>query len=193
MASTSGQALEVIVSPEALALRKNDAKRWLRVSGDADDALINMQCAAAVAWLESMGVYLITQTVAQHFRDLRWSESLKLWAGPIHSIAGVSVSHEGGAYEELAASEWRLDPALHELEPREYWDLSWFRTWSYADILRVEYQVGFGAAYDSIPQNLYHACLQYIGVLYEVRDGSAVVPESLRQAAEPYRSAWFGA
>ena len=151
MASTSGQALEVIVSPEALALRKNDAKSWLRVSGDADDALINMQCAAAVAWLESMGVYLITQTVAQHFRDLRWSESLKLWAGPIHSIAGVSVSHEGGAYEELAASEWRLDPALHELEPREYWDLSWFRTWSYADILRVEYQVGFGAAYDSIP------------------------------------------
>ena len=173
-------------APAAPAISLDDAKSFLRVDFDDDDANIQRFVNAAIAHLDGsgkerdgiLGKALINQSwILEAERPDR--NRIAIEYGPVQTITSVEVM--------LNSVRTTWDPANYRLGFR---DSAAFVTPiagqcfpqhdAREDAFKITYVAGFGAAATSIPPNLIEAMLMHIGHLYENR--GAVVVDARGQA-----------
>lgn len=147
-----------------------DAKKWLNVEFDEDDALILHAIDAASAEIDGpggwLGVALGLQTLEQ--REARFQPAIRLEFPPIRSIEFVQYTDIDGAEVVIEASTYRLEN--RSLVPASTWPRS-----ARPRSIVIRYIAGYpleGAGDDArsrIPADVKQAVLRKVARLYEQR------------------------
>ena len=180
---------ELLSGPAAEPLTRAEAKAFLRVETDAEDALIDPLIAAARRHVEAAtGRILMEQT---------WRVSLDRWplrgvipapVAPVRAIVSATVAAADGTPVALPEGALTLvgdrAPALIRVSPaRVAAPLV-----SHGGIV-VTLLAGYGAA-DDVPADLVQAVRLMMAHLYEHRDGpgeATQLPAAARALIAPYR------
>ena len=174
-------ALQLMVARTFDAVTLVDAKRYLRVDHDDEDALIESLIDAAHEMVEQeAGLVLSTS---------QWRVSLPYWPstgfvlrpGPTTSIASVQYLDTAHTWQTLATSEYRYvhNAGSGLLEWTEDATLPMLSSRNSVDLVRITYHQGWLAATD-IPQGLRMAVLMTVQDWYDrrgtVMTGTIVAP-----------------
>ncbi len=180
---------ELLSGPAAEPLTRAEAKAFLRVETDAEDALIDALIAAARRHVEAQtGRILMEQT---------WRFSLDRWplrsvipapVAPVRSILSATVAAADGTPGALPEGALTLvgdrAPALIRVAPaRVAAPLV-----SHGGII-ITLLAGYGTA-DNVPADLVQAVRLMLAHLYEHRDGpgdATQLPAAARALIAPYR------
>lgn len=163
---TAGPALE----PVTLA----EAKAFLRVSHDSEDALISGLIRAATEEVErSTGAAMIDQTWRLTLDDWPDSASVAVSRWPLKQVLAVTIYDADGNGAALEPSDWLADgeaspPRIHfERKPPPGQAING---------IEVDFVAGFGAAGPDVPDGLRRAMLMLVAHWFEFR--SQVSPEN---------------
>lgn len=165
--------LTLIAPPEDEALTLSEAKQFLRIEHDAEDALIDGAIRAArLSAEEYLRVLLLPQTYSYEFT--RIAHILPLPVGPAQSIAMISAYDADGNDTEVASDSYRLTidgygivfPHLPSGE---------------------SYAVEFTAGLTQVPAPIRQGMLHHVATMIEHRTGQTDFPEITRQLYKPYR------
>lgn len=180
----------VVVTPPGPVVTLAEAKAHLRVSGPAEDALIEGMVAAATQHLDGPAGWLSRALGVQTLEarlDLTCHPSLiRLSFPPIRSVESVT-------YLDANRAPIVADPSTYELIGDDVIAIgapAWANAYSGREALRVR----FSAGYDTIPAPIRAAILLMVGDLYGYREttsqvAATSVPMSLTVEAllGPYR------
>lgn len=180
---------EPLAGPEAEPLTRAEAKAFLRIDHDAEDALIDALIPAARRLIEAAtGRILVDQTFAL-LRDA-WPASgiIALPVAPVSTILSATVTDATGA--EVAVPEGALSlsgeraPALIQVDGARV-----PRPRPRHDGIRIVVRAGYGAAGD-VPADLVQAMRLAVAHFYEMRDGAGgatELPAAVTALIAPYR------
>lgn len=158
-----------------------DAKLYLRVDGDAEDALIaQMIEAVRLVAEEATGRSLMTQRWKLIYADALPCE-VPLPFGPVQAIESVTVVDALGAENVVDAGGYRLHPAADRLV---------LDAAVSGQQIQVVYVAGFGDAAGDVPAAIRQAMLVHLMVLYGRRD-VVEVPELAMDVYAGYRQVRF--
>ena len=181
---------ELLSGPAAEPLTRAEAKAFLRVDGEAEDALLDALIAAARRHVEAeTGRILMDQT---------WRFSLDRWplrgvipapVAPVRTILEATVAAADGTPVALPEGALTLvgdrAPALVRVESaRVSAPLV-----SHGGIV-ITLLAGYGADADDVPADLVQAVRLMLAHLYEHRDGpgeATALPAAARALIAPYR------
>jgi uncharacterized phiE125 gp8 family phage protein len=159
--------LTVISPPAGEAVSLSQAKAFLRIGHDGEDALVSDLIGQAAARVEQVGgLALITRTLQAVWS--RWPPDLngrgaRLPIGPVRALQAVNLIDENGAVSDETA-RFRLDCGRLSLRP-----------WSMVPGIppggqvEIVFEAGFGLAGD-VPNDLIEAVLLTLQETYERRD-----------------------
>lgn len=191
--------LELVTAPQVEPITLAEAKQHLRATG-ADDALIVRLIAAARRHVEAhTRRRLITQRwriYFDSFGECRYFGAAGLGLvlpdmTPAVSIESVKYIDSAGVLQTLAPAVYQLIPGLPPRLVTAY-DQSWPDLRGDREGVRVEVNVGYGAAGSSVPDDILAAQLLLIGHLYENREATVVgtivteLPRSVDALLSPY-------
>lgn len=149
---------EPAVEPVSVA----DARHFLRIDGDDEDALLaDIIKSARILAEEITAKALITQSwTIQYERDV----PQRIWLPylPVQAIISVACYSED---EELLNT---LPDSAYHLNARK--DTLVLESAPQGPLLRVAYRAGYGDAASNVPQPIRHALLMHVAALYEQRD-----------------------
>lgn len=148
-----------------------EAKAWLRLDTDEEDALVASLLAASRDHVERATRRLL---VAQTWR-LRWdicADELRFPFAPLRSIVAIRLIDAAGATHELAPSQWRLVGAHDDQRVRIATNLG--------GSVEVDAEFGYGAASET-PEPLRQAIRMLVAAWFEHR-GDAQPPPSATSA-----------
>jgi uncharacterized phiE125 gp8 family phage protein len=182
----------LLIAPAAEPLALDDAKRFLRVEHDDDDATITALTAAARGHVEALTRRaLITQTW-RFVRDT-WPEDgrLRLRAGPVqavvaarvHDALGQAVVFDPGVFVVEGAADTVSAPPWSLPQPGR----------SHAGI-ELDLRLGFGDAAEDVPELLRHAIRLLVAHWYENRglvaigQSVAMMPASVNAMIASFRA-----
>ncbi len=149
-----------------------DAKAHLRMTHDAQDALIEGLIRDARARVEGMTQRpLITQTLQMDYS--RFSDTLHLGRAPIQDVVSVSYLDLAGERQTLATTEYQLllgatDPTLIPIS-------AWPNHLQRHESVQVTVTAGYGDDPEDVPGDLRRAILLLIGHWHENAELSAPV------------------
>ncbi|MDR0661880.1 MAG: head-tail connector protein [Holosporales bacterium] len=193
--------LTIIRPAEAPLISLEEAKTYLRVDTDVEDALITRLIAASTEALEAITGCAFLRKTYQYVTDLLLFETssyprfkgfpavqrLPLPRPPLHQILSVTVKTKTQE-QEIPAEDYSVlsshGPAQLTLtipNPLEMWDRS---------TLAVSFVAGWGETAREVPEPLRLATLMLVADAYEKRDGyaaSAGLPSGVRNLIQPYR------
>jgi uncharacterized phiE125 gp8 family phage protein len=183
----------LLTPPAAEPIALADAKNFLRVEHDADDALIAALIAAARGAVErSTRRLLITQTwriVLDRWPKLERDRpcSLNSPVNPLQSITAARIFAEDGSAEAIDTAVFALDKAS---APARI-DCSPFNIPSPGRALagiELDVVAGYGAAAD-VPAPLAQAVRVLVAQSYEHRDriDSGTLPDAVARLLAPFR------
>lgn len=169
---------KVITSPSEEPVSLEVAKNHLKVDFDVDDSLINLLITSAREVAEEYtGLKFVTQEVEEIFpqfpgcnRDTPYGEILLTYS-PLLSIVSVKYMDTSGAEQTLDATTY--DSSTHTKPPILLNKVGnqWPATANHPAAVKVNYQVGYGAAAD-VPEAIKSAILLMVGKAYEARQDS---------------------
>lgn len=180
---------EPLAGPAAEPLTRAEAKAFLRIDHDAEDALLDALIPAARRLVEAAsGRILVHQDFALH-RDA-WPASgiIALPVAPVSAILAATVTAAGGA--EVAVPEGALTlrggraPALIHVDATLV-----PRPGPRRDGIRITVRAGYGAPED-VPADLVQAVRLAVAHFYELRDGPGAatqLPDAVTALIAPYR------
>lgn len=176
---------EVLPPPAAIAaVALADAKAWMRVSLDEEDALIADLIAAASACCEAfIGQLLIARAVTETL-PIRAGEWQRLGFGPVRAITSVEGVPADGAPFVLPTLHYQLDvDATGE---------GWVRVVQpgAAGRMRIGYEAGMGVDADAVPATVRQGLLRLVAHLYAARDDArdaAAPPDAVTALWQPWR------
>lgn len=181
---------ELLSGPAAEPLTRAEAKAFLRVETDAEDALIDALIAAARRFVEAeTGRILMEQT---------WRFSLDRWplrgvipapVAPVRAILEATVAAADGTPVALPEDALALvgdrAPALIRVAPARVSA----PLFSHGGIV-ITLLAGYGADAGDVPADLVQAVRLMLAHLYEHRDGpgdATQLPAAARALTAPYR------
>ncbi len=179
----------LLTAPAAEPLTLAEAKSFLRVEHNDDDAVIASLITAARLHVESeTRRALITQSwrmVRDAWPDNGW---IAVTPTPLHSLIAARVYDAEGTAHALDLQHFVLDLAASALA---------FAPWSLAAPgrakagIELDLSVGFGAAGSDVPEPLRQAIRMLVAHWYEnrgVTGQSAPLPVSVASLIAPYRT-----
>lgn len=181
-------SIRPITPPLAEPLALDDAKTFLRVTGDHEDALIGALIAAARERVEALtGKALVTRRVAERREGWPSGGVVRLGLSPVSEIHAVRAIDSEGAALAVDAARWRAD--LTADPPRVVLTGAVPVTAGAAfQAIEVEYSAGYGEAGEASPASLRQAVRDLTEHFYE-RGGRDGAPLSVRAALAPFAKA----
>lgn len=181
--------LVLVTAPAAEPVSLADAKDWLRVTDTNSDTLITNLIASARQAVESeTSRALITQTWEMRIDDFtphradrsralymhRPFPAMEIPKPPLQSVVSIKYIDVNGVLQTLASSVYAVaipsGPFAQNGSYRLANDQSWPDTLTDADVVRVQFTAGYGAAPTSVPMALQHAILHLVADLYAYRE-----------------------
>ena len=159
-----------VVDPASEPITLAEAKSHLRVTSNAEDALINSLIVAArdLCEHETGGRVLMTQTWELSLD--RFADEMSLGHAPVASITSIKYSDVNGVEQILASSEYVLDNAGNSiarvvLAPGKTWPA----IYTGINNVRIRYVAGYANA-AAVPQALKQWLLLQISHWYRNRE-----------------------
>ena len=156
-------------------------KAYLRVTGDAEDALIAGMAASAAELCEAfLGQWLVARSGTEEIAATGgWQ---RLAAAPVRAIAGVERLDGAGTATPLAAGAYEID-----IDARGD---GWVRI-AAPDVsrVRVTFQAGLAASWSDAPEALAQGVVRLAAHCYRMRDegGEAGPPAAVTALWRPWR------
>lgn len=168
----------VPVPPESIA----EAKAYLRLEGDAEDALIGRLIAAATAACEGFtGTQLLIRPAREQMPVS--GEWRRLGLTPVQAITGLTGVAADGTNEALPASAY-----VTQIDANGD---GWIRVTHPGDARRVivRFDAGSAAAWDDLPETLRQGIIRLAAHLYTHRDaaGDSGPPAAVSALWRPWR------
>ncbi len=178
-----------------------EARSWLRVGHEDEDALITGLLDAARARVEHLTGRVL---MARGFRETldAWpsarvsflSGAVRVAAGPLISVEAVCTYDAQGAAQEWSPDEYRIETGT---DPGRIIPLAPFalpRPGRRAGGIEIDFTAGYGPDPDDVPAPLREAVLRLVADSYggrhapEARRGEAGLPDGVAHLIRPYRS-----
>ncbi len=177
---------KVIAGPAQEPLTLEEAKRFLRITTDAEDDVVAALIAAARKRIErGTELALITQTVEVKLDGFWGSCAIELPMPPLQAVVSVQYLDSTGALQTLPADTYKV--STHR-RPGRVWlasGKSWPTTKDEREAVTITFKAGFGDDPVDVPPNLIHAmrmlCAHYDRNREAVLAGEApqIVPEGV--------------
>lgn len=167
-----------------------EAKAFLKVDGDAEDALITTLIGAARLHVEGVtGKALLAQSWRIVLDD--WPEGgvVKLPVSPLISVTEIAATDESGGSHEIALAQFLSEPD-RLIVPRVVVGMPVLQE---RQGLEIDYVAGFGAEPEDVPADLKQALLGLVAHWFEHRDAvivagsGAIVPSGFDRAVAQYK------
>lgn len=178
----------LVQPPAAEPVTLEEAKAHLRVEGTEEDALIAGLIRAARESCERMQ--------GRAYLRQRWQSTIeggappaRLPLRPLPVLDAVSVEwrDDGGTWQALPATAWRLDAAREAIELVELVPAG-------ATAWRATHEAGFGDDPGDVPQRIKQAILLLVGHWFEQREAAGArleeIPFGVRALLALDRAAW---
>jgi uncharacterized phiE125 gp8 family phage protein len=184
----------VLLTPPALEpLSLAEAKAWLRVEHDDDDALIAALIASARTHIEKKTRRAL---VAQTWRIVRdaWPASgrIEAYPAPLRQVMAARVYDSAGTAQSIDAEAFTIDsaaaPGVIAFAP-----YALPRPGRAVAGIEIDVEAGYGVTASDVPEPLKHAIRQLVAHWYENRgagppDESALrMPATVAALIAPYR------
>lgn len=181
-----------LVAPAAEPVGLAEAKEFLRIGFDGEDALVGELIAAARARIEALtGLAMIERTLRvtlQCWPDGMYAgRRMRLPVRPASSLAGLRVFDAEGVAEDVSAG-FRIEAGR---APKLVWADGAFpwpgRSW---DGVEIDYVAGFGALADDVAAGLRLAVKRLAAHAYQSRNVSTIgakLPEDVAGLVSPWR------
>ncbi|MFG1464247.1 head-tail connector protein [Xanthobacter sp. DSM 24535] len=183
--------LERIDGPSAEPLTLSEAKAFLRIDGDAEDAVVAALITAARQWVESETRRILMLQTWRLTRDA-WPPSglIPVPLAPVRAVRAAHLVAPDGSTQDVPLDLFTLGgarlPPLIAMDPAR----------APAPLRRVggillELEMGYGASAAQVPADLLQAVRQLTAFLHENRDApgdQSRLPESLFALLRPYRA-----
>lgn len=165
--------LTLIAPPEDEALTLVEAKRFLRIDHDADDAVITTAISAARMSAEDyLRILLLPQTYSYEFSQI--THILPLPVGPAQTVTLLHAYDANGNATEMDHTAYRLTMDGYSLV--------------FASLpAGTSFAMEFVAGLTQVPAPVKQGMLHHIAAMLEQRVGQAAMPEMTRQLYHPYR------
>lgn len=164
------------IGPAAVA----EAKAYLRIGHDEEDALVARLVASAAGLCETFtGRTLIARTVREVVRPTgAWQ---RLGATPVRAIGAVAVEEAGGGARPLAVDAYAVDVDSN--------GDGWVRIGRGAgDRARVDYEAGMAGDWEALPEPLRQGVARLAAHFYMNRDADGDgVPAAVTALWRPWR------
>ena len=168
----------LLTAPAAEPISLAEAKAFLRLEHDAEDALVTSLIAAARAQVEKLTRRVL---VAQRWRlDVVTpgdGQAIALRPRPVREVEAVRVRRLDGGAETLDGAAWRFDWAGERLTLGG--PVSGRR-------LEIDLAAGYGDP-DQIPESLRLAVKRLVADAFERRSGADGPPADVEMLVGPYR------
>lgn len=210
---SSLQSLKITSAATILPITRAEAKAWLRITWDDDDALLDILIASATDWLQErtsrclittsyQGVWTLPKSPESVTRGLYAPLGMELtfWLPrtPLQSVTTAEIEKDLDVWQTLnLTTDYVVDT---DNDPQRVWlRASAISYWAptgalinflgvYAPRVRVTYTAGYGNGPAAIPQSFRRALLQAVAYLYEYRDESGYPPDSLLSGLDAVRN-----
>jgi uncharacterized phiE125 gp8 family phage protein len=161
---------EVTSGPISEPITTQEAKDWLKVDTDVEDAIIAGLIKSARIYAEKYtGRALFAQTVKQYYDYWPAKGCIELSLPPVQSVEEITYIDSNGDTQTLDAADYTVDlvsrPARVCINP----DKSWPVLGDYPNAVTVEYEAG-AATTAEIPDTIKTGMLLLIAFLYENRE-----------------------
>ena len=162
------EGLELITAPATEPLTLEEAKLWLRVDHEDENALITALTKFAREFFETQtGRALITQTWRVSWDLPPPGNYIELPRPPLQEITSVQVRDSDGDYSAVDAADWTTDTA--SFPGRLKWINRPTYDTTYPEALRITYTAGHGDASADVPPEYVHAVRLILAHAYEER------------------------
>lgn len=184
-------AFDIVTAASSEPITLAEAKNFLRVDTNDDDALISALITAARQLCEDYTRrILVTTTIDEYFDKFpsnRWenlSNIIYLSRGPVASITSVKYVDEIGSEQTIDAADYIVDTIS---EPARIQSTSgWFAAAGVVNQVIVRYVVGSDVS--SIPKPLIQGMMLIVSDLYDQRsDRVKQLPTASEYLWNPYR------
>ena len=178
MSELSTSRLRVVTPASVEPMTLAEAKTFLRIDHDADDALILRAIAAVREAAEQYLSYAcITQTLEYNI-DYPTHCTIRLPRGPITAMVSVTSTDGNGTDTVWAATNYRASSdgfsVLLKNQPN-------------ASVLTIRYTAGLADTAAGLPALLRQGMLYHLAVAVESRDGAMGIPAMAEQCYHPFR------
>ncbi|MGE3142548.1 MAG: head-tail connector protein [Hyphomonadaceae bacterium] len=182
--------IALLTAPASEPVSLAEAKLFLRVDHDEDDAIIALLIGAAREAVENgAGRALITRRVRESLdiwrRDCVGGALLSL--SPVTNIVAVRLIASNGSESVIDPASYRLDGQKDR--PRLVFETGLPAILRSAGGVEIDYDAGLADDAAGLPPALRQAALHVIAALYEARQGAAAIPDAARALMRPYAPA----
>jgi uncharacterized phiE125 gp8 family phage protein len=177
---------KVISGPLKEPLTLDEAKRFLKVTTDAeDDVVLELVRSARKRVERGTELALLTQTVEVKVDGFWGSCALELPMPPLQEVVSIQYVDTDGAVQTLPADTYRV--STHR-RPGRVWlayGKSWPATRAEPEAVTVTFKAGFGDEASALPPTLLHALRLLIGHYDQNREAvltgtiSTLLPEGV--------------
>ena len=178
MNDLSTSRLRVVTPAIAEPMTLTEAKVFLRIDHNADDALILRAIAAVREAAEQYLSYAFMTQTLEYKIDYPKSCTIRLPRGPISEIVGVTSSDANGADTVWDAMNYRASSDGFSVILKNHPN---------AAVLTIRYAAGLADTAAGLPALLRQGMLYHLAVAVESRDGSAGIPMMAEQCYHPFR------
>lgn len=185
----------LLAGPATEPITLADAKAFLRVDGNAEDALITTLIVSARLHVEGVtGKAMIAQTWRKLVDAWPADGTVRLARGPVLSLSAITAyDAEGDAHVVPLAGfvPEQGDAPARLIMPQTLPTLPVLRD---RQAIEIDYVAGFGTDADTVPADLKQAMLTLVGYWFENRDAvivagsGAVVPPGFDRLVAAHRS-----
>lgn len=169
----------LLTAPAAEPVSLVEAKAYLRLEHDAEDALVTSLVAAAAAQVEALTRRVL---VAQRWR---FSAAIPCGGGPIalkprpvREVEAVRIADAHGGWTALASEEWRFDWGAERL--------TILTAAPAGRMVEADLAVGYGEPGD-VPESLRLAIRRLTADFFERREARGETPPDVLSLVAPYR------
>jgi uncharacterized phiE125 gp8 family phage protein len=178
--------LRLITPPAALPVTLGEAKAYIRVDGDFEDAGISAMIAAAVNMLDGRGGILGRALEPQTWElalDRFPAREIRLPLGPVASVTSVAFTDPEGGAGTVSASNFEVDNG----EAFGGWivphsGFAWPATMDLINAVRVRFVAGLGA-----PEGVKQAILDMVASRYDTRGAGTMLTPGIVADLAPFR------
>lgn len=186
--------LKLVLAPADDAIPLAEAKEFLRVEADYEDATIESLVSAAHRTLEDRWNWSFVTQTWDYFLDAfpvdcYWRPlPIELPRGPLQSISSVKYTIENGSTLTVSASDYYVD-TTNSYKPRVIPNIN--KAWP-GDLLRIANGVeirmvtGYGLA-EAVPEQIRATLKQLVAYWYEHRDERDSIPNWVDDALDSVR------